>query len=71
MQAQYDAIVIGTGFGGAVSACRLSQAGLKVGVRERVRRYPLGGFPRNWNDPLDGWLWSTKQGPFVSARSNK
>jgi cholesterol oxidase len=64
MQAQYDAIVIGTGFGGAVSACRLSQAGLKVGVLERGRRYPLGGFPRHWNDPLDGWLWSTKQGLF-------
>jgi cholesterol oxidase len=64
MQPRYDALVIGTGFGGAVAACRLSQAGQKVGVLERGRRYPLGGFPRNWHNPLDGWLWSEQQGLF-------
>ncbi|MGH8013473.1 MAG: NAD(P)-binding protein, partial [Candidatus Binataceae bacterium] len=64
MQTKYDALVIGTGFGGAVAACRLSQAGQRVGVLERGRRYPRGSFPRNWHDPLDGWLWSEKQGLF-------
>src|SRR6266849_636994 len=65
MPAKYDAVVIGTGFGGAVSACRLAQAGLKVGVFERGRRYEgYNKFPRNWNDPTDGWLWEHEQGLF-------
>jgi cholesterol oxidase len=56
---RYDAIVIGTGFGGAVSACRLSQAGFKVGILERGKRYRMGEFPRNFHDPsgLKDWLW--------------
>jgi cholesterol oxidase len=64
MKANYDAVVIGTGFGGAVAACRLAQAGLKVGIIERGRRYPKGSFPRNWNDPAKGWLWTHDQGLF-------
>jgi len=64
MNATYDAVVIGTGFGGAVSGCRLAQAGLAVGIFERGRRYPMGSFPRNWRNPLDGWLWSREQGLF-------
>ena len=42
----FDAIVIGTGFGGAVAACRLAQAGKTICILERGRRYPLGDFPR-------------------------
>ncbi|GDY28542.1 GMC oxidoreductase [Gandjariella thermophila] len=64
MLRRYDAIVVGTGFGGAVSACRLAQAGLRVGVLERGRRYPMGTFPRNWENPFDGWLWRHDQGLF-------
>jgi cholesterol oxidase len=43
----YQAIVIGSGFGGSVAACRLAQAGVDVGLLERGRRYPPGGFPRH------------------------
>ncbi|HEU4538852.1 MAG TPA: GMC oxidoreductase [Polyangiaceae bacterium] len=57
----YDAIVIGSGFGGAVAACRLAQAGLKVAVFERGRRYQGGDFPRAWGDPSP-WLWKSGGG---------
>jgi cholesterol oxidase len=59
-----DAVVIGSGFGGAVAACRLAQAGCSVILLERGRRYDNNPFPRNWNDPSDGWLWQVRQGLF-------
>ena len=34
----FDAIVIGSGFGGAITACRLAENGYKVVVLERGRR---------------------------------
>jgi cholesterol oxidase len=43
----YEAIVVGSGFGGAVSACRLAQAGVDIGLIERGRRFPPGSFPRH------------------------
>ena len=43
--APFDAIVIGTGFAGAVTACRLVEAGLRICVLERGRRYGPGDFP--------------------------
>lgn len=64
MKPQYDAIVIGTGFGGAVSACRLAQANLHVGVFERGHRYPPARFPRDAKDIEGGWLWQIGRGLF-------
>jgi choline dehydrogenase-like flavoprotein len=70
--APFDAIVIGTGFGGAVAACRLAQAGKTVCILERGRRYPLGDFPRpakrpdhlphtaRWAWAIDHGLWDVK-----------
>jgi choline dehydrogenase-like flavoprotein len=43
---EFDAIVIGTGFGGAVTACRLVEAGFKICVLERGRRYGPEDFPK-------------------------
>ncbi len=64
MKARYDAVVVGSEFGGAVSACRLAQAGLDVALLERGRRYDAGAFPRDTNSLDGGWLWERGQGMF-------
>jgi cholesterol oxidase len=46
----FDFLVIGSGFGGSVSALRLSEKGYSVGVVERGKRWRSEDFPRtNWN----------------------
>src|SRR5215472_314836 len=64
IRANYDAVVVGSGFGASVAACRLAQAGLSVAVLERGGRYDINSFPRNWNNPFDGWFWSIDRGLF-------
>lgn len=50
-QFEHEAIVIGSGFGGAINACRLSAKWPgKVMVLERGKRYPMGSFPRTPRD---------------------
>lgn len=56
-----DVIVIGSGFGGAVAAARLAQAGSDVLVLERGRRWEPGDFPRE-PDLERGWLWQVGGG---------
>jgi len=52
----YDYVVIGSGFGGSVSAMRLSEKGYRVLVLERGKRFRDEDFPRtNWN--LRKFLW--------------
>ncbi len=52
----YDYIVIGSGFGGAVSAMRLAQKGYRVLILERGRRIRDADFPKtNWN--IWKFLW--------------
>jgi choline dehydrogenase-like flavoprotein len=67
MLEQFDAVVIGSGFGGAVAACRLSQAGFSVLLLERGRRYEAGDFPALPDDDrllpdLRRWVWGRDQG---------
>ncbi len=53
---QYDYIIIGSGFGGAVSALRLSEKGYKVLVVEKGKWYKATDFAKtNWH--LRKWLW--------------
>jgi cholesterol oxidase len=53
---KYDFIIIGSGFGGSVSAYRLSQKGYKVLVIEKGKWHSKEDFPKsNWN--LKRWLW--------------
>ena len=42
---RYDAIVIGSGYGGGIAASRLARAGKRVCVVERGREVPTGRFP--------------------------
>jgi cholesterol oxidase len=53
----FDVVVIGSGFGGAITGCRLAEAGYKVLMLERGRRWDKTSYPR---DPGDMWLWNNK-----------
>lgn len=52
----FDYIIIGSGFGGSVSAMRLAEKGYSVAVLEMGKRYRTGDFAKtNWN--LRKYLW--------------
>jgi cholesterol oxidase len=50
-----DVIVIGSGFGGAITARRLAEKGMRVLVLERGRRWEPAQYPRK---PGDAWIFS-------------
>ena len=50
----YDVIVIGSGFGGAITGCRLAEKGLKVLILERGQWWDKNTYPRK---PGDAWIW--------------
>jgi cholesterol oxidase len=53
----YDYVIIGSGFGGSVSAMRLTEKGYSVLVLERGKRFEDHDFPKtNWNLPKFLWL---------------
>ena len=57
----YDYVIIGSGFGGSVSALRLAQKGYKVLVIEKGKWFAPDDFPKtNWNLPKWMWLPSLK-----------
>ena len=55
----WDAIVVGSGFGGSIAAYRLAKAGRRVLVLERGRRYATNDFPRDATD-IDALFWCRK-----------
>jgi cholesterol oxidase len=56
MADSFDYVIIGSGFGGSVSAMRLTEKGYSVLVLERGKRFEDQDFPKtNWNLPK--YLW--------------
>ena len=52
----FDFIIVGSGFGGSVSALRLAEKGYRVAVIERGKRFGIDDYARtNWN--LRRYLW--------------
>jgi len=57
----YDVIVVGSGFGGSVSALRLTEKGYRVGVLEAGRRWNAEDMPKtNWN--IRKSIWAPRLG---------
>ncbi|CAM5390031.1 MULTISPECIES: GMC oxidoreductase [Streptomyces] len=63
----YDVLVVGSGFGGAVSALRLTEKGYRVGVLEAGRRFTRASLPRSSWD-LRNYLWAPALGLFGIQR---
>lgn len=69
MTEKFDAVVVGSGFGGAVLACRLAAAGRGVLVLERGRRWTVADYPSVSNA---NWVWDDdepeKQNGWIDLR---
>lgn len=63
----YDVLIVGSGFGGSVSALRLTEKGYRVGVLEAGRRFADHEFAKNsWH--LREFLWAPKLGCYGIQR---
>ncbi|MFF4602084.1 GMC family oxidoreductase N-terminal domain-containing protein [Streptomyces sp. NPDC001339] len=60
-------LVVGSGFGGSVSALRLTEKGYRVGVLEAGRRFTRETLPRNSWD-LKNYLWAPALGLYGIQR---
>jgi cholesterol oxidase len=60
-QFDYDWIVVGSGFGGSVSALRLAEKGYRVGVLECGRRFRDEDFPKSTWD-VRRYFWAPRLG---------
>ncbi|BBX06338.1 GMC family oxidoreductase [Mycolicibacterium aichiense] len=67
MAPDFDILIIGSGFGGSVSALRLTEKGYKVGVLEAGRRYADHEFAKtSWR--LREFLWAPRLGCYGIQR---
>ncbi|QNP70698.1 GMC family oxidoreductase [Streptomyces roseirectus] len=63
----YDVLVVGSGFGGSVTALRLTEKGYRVGVLEAGRRFGRELLPKNSWD-LRNYLWAPRLGLYGIQR---
>jgi len=67
MEPDFDVLIIGSGFGGSVTALRLTEKGYRVGVLEAGRRFADHEFAKtSWN--LRRFLWMPKLGMYGVQR---
>ncbi|MBB4685646.1 GMC family oxidoreductase [Amycolatopsis jiangsuensis] len=67
MNFDYDVVVVGSGFGGSVTALRLTEKGYRVGVLETGRRFADDEFAKtSWR--LRKYLWAPKLGCYGIQR---
>ncbi|WP_156687346.1 GMC oxidoreductase [Mycobacterium sp. Marseille-P9652] len=67
MKPDYDVLIIGSGFGGSVSALRLTEKGYRVGVLEAGRRFEDKDFAEtSWD--LRKFLWAPRLGCYGIQR---
>lgn len=67
MKPDYDVLVIGSGFGGSVSALRLTEKGYRVGVLEAGQRFTDADFAKtSWD--LRKFLWAPQLGMYGIQR---
>ncbi|MER5966580.1 GMC family oxidoreductase [Streptomyces sp. NPDC002057] len=63
----YDVLVVGSGFGGSVTALRLTEKGYRVGVLEAGRRFTRATLPKNSWD-VKNFLWAPALGLYGIQR---
>jgi cholesterol oxidase len=67
MEPDFDVLIIGSGFGGSVTALRLTEKGYRVGVLEAGRRFADDEFAKtSWN--LRKFLWAPRLGMYGIQR---
>src|SRR5689334_12753547 len=60
-ESHFDFLIIGSGFGGSVSALRLVEKGYRVAVLEQGSDFSAGDFAKTTWD-LGKWLWMLRLG---------
>ena len=68
MKSLYDVVIIGSGFGGAINACRCAQAGRSVCILERGRRWKKTEFPRTTSQVAHAF-WNFKDYGLLDYRT--
>ncbi|MGZ4439848.1 MAG: GMC oxidoreductase [Gaiellaceae bacterium] len=61
-ESTFDAVIVGSGFGGSVMAYRLAKAKLNVCLLERGKKWPPGSFPRSPYALKKRAIWDPSRG---------